>query len=194
MHRGWTPAADRADPIALLEEQATTRVQELVPIRYGRMAVIAVHVLSGRGAADGGRPVGDAGERPDGPGLWRRSPVELRSVRLARAEPAVRHQRLRRDTAGAVGVGSQAARGQPDGGRARARVRPGDERPHGPCGRPQLPRADGRLRRDVRARGVLRTSRCRGDHRVRQQARAAVPRIDRPVVDPSTTASTNFPS
>ena len=38
MHRGWTSAADRPDPIALLEEQATTRVQELVPIRYGRMA------------------------------------------------------------------------------------------------------------------------------------------------------------
>ena len=39
MHRDWTPAADRPDPIALLEEQAKTRVPELVPIRYGRMAV-----------------------------------------------------------------------------------------------------------------------------------------------------------
>ena len=39
MHRDWTPAADRPDPIALLEEQAKTRVHELVPIRYGRMAV-----------------------------------------------------------------------------------------------------------------------------------------------------------
>jgi uncharacterized protein (DUF2252 family) len=35
----FEPAADRADPIALLEEQATTRVPELVPIRYGRMLV-----------------------------------------------------------------------------------------------------------------------------------------------------------
>jgi uncharacterized protein (DUF2252 family) len=32
-------AADRADPIALLESQAVTRVPELVPIRYGRMLV-----------------------------------------------------------------------------------------------------------------------------------------------------------
>jgi uncharacterized protein (DUF2252 family) len=34
----WAPASDRPDPIGLLEEQAATRVPELVPIRYGRMA------------------------------------------------------------------------------------------------------------------------------------------------------------
>jgi uncharacterized protein (DUF2252 family) len=38
-HAGWTPPADRADPVSLLEEQATTRVPELVPIRYARMLV-----------------------------------------------------------------------------------------------------------------------------------------------------------
>jgi uncharacterized protein (DUF2252 family) len=37
-HGDWRPPAGRADPIALLEEQAATRVQELVPIRYGRMS------------------------------------------------------------------------------------------------------------------------------------------------------------
>jgi uncharacterized protein (DUF2252 family) len=36
-HGAWEPAADRPDPIALLVEQAETRVPELVPIRYGRM-------------------------------------------------------------------------------------------------------------------------------------------------------------
>jgi uncharacterized protein (DUF2252 family) len=35
----WEPATDRPDPVALLESQAVTRVQELVPIRYGRMLV-----------------------------------------------------------------------------------------------------------------------------------------------------------
>jgi uncharacterized protein (DUF2252 family) len=35
----WEPAADRPDPVDLLEEQARTRVPELVPIRYGRMLV-----------------------------------------------------------------------------------------------------------------------------------------------------------
>ncbi len=38
-HEGWTPSPDRADPVALLAEQATTRVPELVPIRHARMLV-----------------------------------------------------------------------------------------------------------------------------------------------------------
>lgn len=33
----FTPATDRADPVALLERQSRTRIPELVPIRYGRM-------------------------------------------------------------------------------------------------------------------------------------------------------------
>ena len=37
-HGDFTPAADRADPIAILQEQAETRLQDLIPIRYGRMA------------------------------------------------------------------------------------------------------------------------------------------------------------
>ena len=36
-HGEWEPSPDRSDPIVLLEGQATTRVPELVPIRYGRM-------------------------------------------------------------------------------------------------------------------------------------------------------------
>jgi uncharacterized protein (DUF2252 family) len=36
-HGRWEPAPDRPDPIALLEDQAASRVPELVPIRYGRM-------------------------------------------------------------------------------------------------------------------------------------------------------------
>jgi uncharacterized protein (DUF2252 family) len=38
-HGAWEPAADRPDPIALLEAQAASRVPELVPIRHGRMSV-----------------------------------------------------------------------------------------------------------------------------------------------------------
>jgi uncharacterized protein (DUF2252 family) len=37
-HGEWRAADDRADPIELLEAQARSRVPELVPIRYGRMA------------------------------------------------------------------------------------------------------------------------------------------------------------
>src|SRR5664279_1932383 len=35
----FRPSADRPDPVDLLEEQAVTRLPELVPIRYGRMLV-----------------------------------------------------------------------------------------------------------------------------------------------------------
>jgi uncharacterized protein (DUF2252 family) len=34
----WEPAADRADPVELLERQGESRVPDLLPIRYGRMA------------------------------------------------------------------------------------------------------------------------------------------------------------
>jgi len=36
-HGEWAPAADRADPVELLERQAASRVGRLVPLRYGRM-------------------------------------------------------------------------------------------------------------------------------------------------------------
>lgn len=48
-HGEWAPAADRRDPVELLEEQAATRVPELVPLRYGRMLASAFTFY--RGAA-----------------------------------------------------------------------------------------------------------------------------------------------
>jgi uncharacterized protein (DUF2252 family) len=38
-HTKWRPAADRPDPVALLQEQDTTREPDLVPVRHGRMMV-----------------------------------------------------------------------------------------------------------------------------------------------------------
>ena len=38
-HGEWSPLAQRPSPVAILQAQAATRVQELVPIRYGRMLV-----------------------------------------------------------------------------------------------------------------------------------------------------------
>jgi uncharacterized protein (DUF2252 family) len=37
-HGEWAPAAERPDPVGVLEAQGETRVRELLPIRYGRMA------------------------------------------------------------------------------------------------------------------------------------------------------------
>jgi len=36
-HGRWEPAPDRPDPVTLLEQQAVSRVPDLVPIRHGRM-------------------------------------------------------------------------------------------------------------------------------------------------------------
>ncbi len=48
-HGVFEPPASRADPIELLEQQAQSRVPELVPIRYGRMLISAFTFY--RGAA-----------------------------------------------------------------------------------------------------------------------------------------------
>ncbi|HEV3134654.1 MAG TPA: DUF2252 domain-containing protein [Acidimicrobiia bacterium] len=37
-HGDWQPAPDRPDPVAVLEAQGESRLPELLPIRYGRMA------------------------------------------------------------------------------------------------------------------------------------------------------------
>ncbi|HKT40074.1 MAG TPA: DUF2252 family protein, partial [Ktedonobacterales bacterium] len=38
-HAEWTPDAKRPDPISLLEEENRSRLKQLVPIRFGRMAL-----------------------------------------------------------------------------------------------------------------------------------------------------------
>jgi hypothetical protein len=48
-HADFTPAPDRIDAVTLLEGQALTRVPELLPIRYGRMAASSFAFF--RGAA-----------------------------------------------------------------------------------------------------------------------------------------------
>ena len=48
-HAELCPDADRDDPLALLAAQDTTRIPDLVPIRYGRMSRTAFTFL--RGAA-----------------------------------------------------------------------------------------------------------------------------------------------
>src|SRR6266699_5291894 len=47
IHAGWTPAADRPDPLSLLEEQNRSRLAHLVPLRYQRMAASPFTFLRG---------------------------------------------------------------------------------------------------------------------------------------------------
>ena len=49
-HGDWSPAADRADPVAILIEQGKRRIQELLPIRYGRMRTDPLAFLRGAAA------------------------------------------------------------------------------------------------------------------------------------------------
>ncbi len=46
-HAEWDPPANRRNPVDLLEEQAQSRVPELVPIRYGRMLTSAFAFFRG---------------------------------------------------------------------------------------------------------------------------------------------------
>ncbi|MEU5953478.1 DUF2252 domain-containing protein [Streptomyces sp. NPDC047525] len=53
-HGAWIPSADRADPVAVLERQGAGRVQELLPIRYSRMAASPFSFLRGAAAVMAG--------------------------------------------------------------------------------------------------------------------------------------------
>ena len=115
-----SPRADR-DPVALLEEQAPTRVPELVPIRYGRMLVSPFTSTAARPrsmAADLAATPRTGLQRA---ALRRRAPVELRRLRLARARARLRPQRLRRDAARARSSGTSS--GWPRASRSPARDR-----------------------------------------------------------------------
>jgi uncharacterized protein (DUF2252 family) len=46
----WAPPADRADPVGILIEQGKSRIQELLPIRYGRMRADPFAFLRGAAA------------------------------------------------------------------------------------------------------------------------------------------------
>src|SRR5260221_6336232 len=46
-HAAWSPAADRPDPIGLLEEQDRSRLAQFVPLRYGRIIASPFGFLRG---------------------------------------------------------------------------------------------------------------------------------------------------
>jgi hypothetical protein len=49
-HGAWVPDPDRPDPISLLQEQDASRLQHLVPIKYGRMVASPFAFLRGSAA------------------------------------------------------------------------------------------------------------------------------------------------
>ena len=49
-HGEWNPGPERADPLALLEEQNLARIPQLVPVRMGRMAASSFAFYRGAAA------------------------------------------------------------------------------------------------------------------------------------------------
>ena len=49
-HAEWQPLSDRPDPVSILEQQNTTRVPKLVPVRYARMLASPFTFLRGSAA------------------------------------------------------------------------------------------------------------------------------------------------
>jgi uncharacterized protein (DUF2252 family) len=60
-HCEWEPASGRPDPVEVLQRQAASRIQELVPIRYGRMLVSPFTFYRGAAAV----MAGDLAGSPD---------------------------------------------------------------------------------------------------------------------------------
>ena len=72
-------------------------------------ARVAVHLLPRRRVPDGGRSRGRAADGIARSTVRRRAPLQLRHFRGAGSEARLQHQRLRRDAAGAIRVGREAA-------------------------------------------------------------------------------------
>ncbi len=64
-HADWAPASDRPDPVEVLEAQATDRLPELIPLRYGRMLASPFTFFRGAAAI----MAADLGSTPSS-GLW----------------------------------------------------------------------------------------------------------------------------
>ena len=172
-HGRWEPAADRADPVALLEEQAASRVPELVPIRYGRMLVSPFTFFRGAALPDGRRSAGaprtgldvqlcgDAhlsnfGASPRPTGGW--CSASTTSTRRCRAR-----------SSGTSSGWSPASRSPG----ATAASTPSERRAINLDGGARLPRGDARVRRDAQPRPLVRPHRRRRHRRaLRPTARA----------------------
>ena len=79
-----TPSPGR-DPVAIVDATNVERVPELIPYRFGRMAIVAVRLLPWRRGHHGRGPRRHAGHGAARPGLRRRPRQQLRRVRDARA-------------------------------------------------------------------------------------------------------------
>ena len=163
-HAEFAPAGSR-DPVGLLLEQAKSPGAGAGADPPRADAGVAVHVLPGSGAADGGGPGHHARVGAAGAAVRGCAPVQFRGVRLAGAAPGLRRQRLRRDPARPVRVGRQAAGRQPGRGGPGQRVPRQDPPQDRPGGGRGLPHGDARLRQAAAAGRLVRPPGHRAGHR-----------------------------
>ena len=128
-------------------------------------AGVPVHLLPRRRLSHGGRPRGWAPHGIARPALRRRAPLELRHLRGAGPEARLQHQRFRRDAAGTLRVGRQAARRESRGRGPGSRLRRCDPPLGRDGGGTRIPRGDGALRGDAEHPCLVRAPRRRVDPR-----------------------------
>ena len=169
-HAEIAPESGR-DPIGLLEAQATSRVPELVPIRYGRMLVSPFTFFRGAAAVMAHDLAATAPDIARRAALRRCPPCQLRRLRVARAAARLRSERLRRDAPRPVRVGREAARDELRGGGPRAWVLGHAAAGRDAHGGRQLPRGHAAVRDDAEPRRLVRTPRRRGGRVAARRAR-----------------------
>ena len=179
-HAEWKAPRRGRDPIAILEASNRGRLQELVPIRYGRMVRSPFTFLRGSAALMAHDLATTAGHRHRRAGVRRLPPAQLRRVCDARAQPGLRPQRFRRDASGAVGMGPEAP-GRELPGRGAGQSPVGRRRPPRGAGvRARLSRASARVLEDEAAGSLVPAHGCEGaDRRGARRRRAQIPAADR---------------
>ena len=121
-HGSGSPAVGRADPVTILIDQASSRVPEPGAGPQRPHARVPVHLLPWVGRDHGRRPGAHAEHRDQGAAVRRRPPVQLRRLRLAGPALVFDLNDFDETLPGTVGVGRQAADGQPVDRRSRQRV------------------------------------------------------------------------
>ena len=149
VHGEWEPSPHRPDPVDLLEEQAQTRVPELVPIRYGRMLVSPFTFYRGAAALMASDLAGSPRTGLHAQLCGDAHLSNFGVLRGAGPPDGLRRQRPRRVAAGPVRMGRQAARRELRRRRPRPRVLRQGARRRQRRRRPVLPGGDARVRGDA---------------------------------------------
>ena len=177
-HGDWEPPIHRPDPVELLDgagDDPRPGARSDPPRPHARLAV---HLLPRRRLPDGVRPRRRPPHGPAHAALRRRPPVQLRRLRGAGPADGVQPQRLRRDPAGTVRMGREAARRELRGRGPRSRLRREGAGRDQPRGRARLPGGREELRRDAEPRHLVHAPRRRGADR-RGSARRRTSRAPR---------------